>query len=306
MELLIDDPKATDPAYINLQKDLFWLDPPDLARQHVEELYACTKDILDKKFVEKCKRSFHSCYAEMYFAAAFRTRCGITVTHPSDQGPDFFLNNINAWAEVIAPTDGEPGNPNTVPNQVNGVSRSYPEDKVILRLCNAFETKAQKMRKDINKSIVDTCQPIVICISGGGMNERIPMYPVGGYPQIVKALLPVGDLIFWMNRETREVMSKEYKYREGVDKTTGDGNIIISTEPFLNEEYSHISAVVYSWANAGNPIERKKWGSDFFVLHNPRAINPLPRGFVNCGQEYNVAVADDSFTMEPVINYEMS
>lgn len=96
MQLLIDDPKATDKAYINLQKDLLWLDPPDLARKHVEELFEETYSILDNKFVEQCKYDFHSCYAEMYFAAVLQSRGGYDLTHPSDCGPDFLSQNLIA------------------------------------------------------------------------------------------------------------------------------------------------------------------------------------------------------------------
>jgi hypothetical protein len=64
--------------------------------------------------------------------------------------------------------------------------------------------------------------------------------------------------------------------------------------------------VIYSWADAGNPIERERWGSDFYIIHNPRATNPLPSGFAKCGIEYSVTVKPDSFTLKPAINHEES
>lgn len=298
--LLTDDPKATDKTYINLQKDIFWLEPSDLARKHVEELYMETAKILDKKFVEQCKHDFNSCYAEMYIASTLKIRCGHKLTHPSDAGPDFFIPNLNSWIEVISLTEGEKGNPNSIPKAVPGQVSAYPEDKVILRMCNAFDIKSKKMAQDINKGIISPDQPIVLCISGGGLDERFPMHPEGGYPQIVKALLPVGDLTLWINRDTSEITSKEYEYRDGIKKTTNNGELTIETEAFLSDNHKHVSAVIYSWANAGNPITRQKWGSDFYIIHNPKATNPMPRGFANCGIEYLVTLKDNGFALESI------
>ena len=306
MTLLENDPKATDRAYINLQKDLFWLEPPDLARKHVEELYSVSRHVLDKKFKEQCKHDFNACYAEMYFASTFIDRVNFDVDHPSDKGLDFFLKNLRCWVDVTTATDGADGHPNSLASQELGVVQSYPEDKVILRLSNAFTSKAAKIKADIKKNLIQDDQPIIICISGGGMKEGFPMYAVGGYPQIIKALLPVGDLVLWMDVNTRKIKSREYKYRQNVKKISIAGEALIDTEFFLYEEYSYISAVVYSYANAGNPINRNKWGCDFFTVHNPKARNPLPAGFIKCGQEYCVTTSMESFTMEPVIDHESS
>jgi len=306
MTLLKNDPKATDSAYRNIHKDLFWLDPPDLARIHVEELYTVAKNALDKKFSEQIKYNFHACYAEMYIAATFIDRLNMDILHPSDKGADFYINSLNCWVEVVAATDGDSDNPNSLVDLQPGKVQSYPEEQVILRLSSAFFDKSKKLRSDIEKGLISPSQPIIICISGGGMKERLPIYPVGGYPQIFKSLLPIGDLVLWMNRASMEVRSHEFKYRQGVKKKTSSGEKLIETEFFLDEKYAHISAVVYSWADAGNPAPREKWGCDFFTVHNPLAKNKLPLNFIQCGKEYPITVSNDSFTIEPVIDHEES
>lgn len=304
MKLLDPYAIAPDIRYINIQKLLPWNDPPDLANRHVEELYSVTSDILDSNFTEKIKYDFAACYSEMYFSGSFRERSKLKVTHSSDEGADFFLPDLNGWAEVVTATDGEEGNKNTIPKPKSGKTNSYPEEQVILRLGSAFYTKASKFKNDILKGLIATDQPIIICISGGWLAERIPMYPVGGYPQIVKVLLPIGDLVFWINKDTKKITLHQYKYRAGINKKSKTGEILIETDFFLNQEYGHISAVVYSWANAGNPIERKKWGGDFYTIHNPQAINKLPVGFIKCGIEYEVKTDEKSFTILPEINHE--
>jgi len=240
----------------------------------------------------------------MYFAGAFRERPNLKVTHPSDEGADFFLPDLDCWVEVVTATDGEKGNKNTIPKAESGKVCSYPEQQVILRLGSTFYTKAKKLKNDIQKGLITQEQPIIICISGGWLSERLPMYPVGGYPQIVKVLLPLGDLVFHITRDTKKITSHSYKYREGVKKQSECGESLIETDFFLNQEYSHISAVVYSWANPGNPVERKKWGSDFYTIHNPTADNKLPTRFIKCGIEYEIRTDDYSFTILPEINHE--
>jgi len=136
------------------------------------------------------------------------------------------------------------------------------------------------------------------------MSERIPTYPVSGYPQIVKALLPIGDLEMRINRDTKKIIDQEYKYCDSVTKKTKNGHVPISTKFFLDPYYSFVSGVLYSYANAFDPIELDKLGCDFFFIHNPLAKNKIVDGAIKCGQEY--VVDAESFTMKPVVNHEKS
>lgn len=306
MKLLDPSITAPDIIYNNIQKKHAWNAPRDLAANHVEELYSVTSHLLDAKFPEQIKHDFTACYSEMYFAAALMERSSFEMTHPSDKGADFFVENLNCWVEVTAATDGEEGNPNTIPKRKKNVAQRYPEKQVILRLSSAFYTKANKLKNDIDKGLISKDQPIIICISGGGLIENLPMHAEGGYPVIAKAVLPIGDMVYWINKATHKISSTEYRYREGVNKNTKDGESMISTDFFLNEEYNHISAVIYSSANAANPMHRDKWGCDFYTVHNPSAINKLPVGFIQSGAEYPVTSNDDSFTMESVLSHEKS
>jgi hypothetical protein len=306
MTLLHEDSNAKDIRYHNIQKDLYWLTPPNLGRIHVEELYEVCKEILDNNFSEEIKHNFSARYAEMYFSGTLIDRLSMKLSHPSDEGLDFFIDDINTWFEIIATTEGISGNPNSITKPEMGVAYSYPEEKVILRLTNAFQIKANKALADIEKGLIKNDQPIIIGISGGGMEESQPMYEEGGYPQIAKAVLPIGDLVYWIDRESKEITGKEYEYRESVKKRTESLDQDIKTDYFLDENYSHISAVIYSWTNAWSPIPRKNWGQDFYIIHNPLAKNRIPAGSIPCGHEYLVTANETSFTMKPVINHEKS
>ena len=306
MKLINPDPKATDTRYKRIQNEREFLKPPLLALNSVEKLYEITHDLLDAKFKEQIKHDFAGCYSEMYFAAALRHRLGLTLTHPADKGPDLFIDDFNCWAEVTAVGVGQKGNENSVPKAVMGEVQFSPETQVILRLTNAFISKARIINDYINKQIIRPDQKVIICISGGRMSEGMPTYPVGGYPQIVKALLPIGDLVLRINRDTKKIIDQGYKYRDSVTKKGENGHIPISTQFFLDPFYSFVSGVLYSYANAFDPIEIDKLGSDFFFVHNPFADNKIAEGSIKCGQEYVVQADDESFTMKPVINHEKS
>jgi len=237
----------------------------------------------------------------MYFAAALQSRCGYHLTHPSDKGLDFYIPELNCWVEVVNATDGEPGKIDSIPAIDYKQYAGYPEDKVILRLANAISVKFKKIRSDLENNLLKPDQPIVLCISGGGLSERIPMYPEGGFPQIMKALLPVGDLRLWFARNTQQFLSKEFVYKGALNKANGS---TVSTECFLDNTNRFISAVIYSYANAGMPCERPKRGCDFYTIHNPLAANPLPEGFINCGVEYTVSLNEELITINPPICHE--
>lgn len=304
MDFFFDDSEAIDRAYINIRDGLPWDLPEYTARMHVEELYQETRNLLDKKkFYSQRLTDFFACYAEMYFASTFMSRCGHELTHPSNEGLDFFIPKFNCWLEVVKATNGETLLPDSIPEINMDNCQGYPEAQVILRLTNAIHNKWCKTKKDIKKMLVKPNQPVVICISGGELDEKFPMYHAGGYPQIVKAVLPVGDTKFWLSRGSKKLISREINYQASIDKSNGAS---IHKEFFLDKKYSDISAVIYSFAHAGmpSPLRKSQRGCDFFTVHNPLATNPLPQGFINCGIEYFVDVFEDSVFIRPPVDHE--
>src|SRR3990172_4497174 len=101
MKLLHQDPKAADPLYHKVQETHPQFNPPTLFKDRVEELYASCHDLVDKKFPTQIRDNFASCYSELYFAATFRKRLGLRVSHPSDKGPDYYFQDLDCWAEAV-------------------------------------------------------------------------------------------------------------------------------------------------------------------------------------------------------------
>jgi hypothetical protein len=125
-----------------------------LLSDRAEKLYEMVSDLVDKKFITQIKADFGACYSELLFAAVFRKRLAFTVMHPSDKGPDLFIKELNCWAEIATISDGEKGNPNSIPETIPGVASTFPQNSVVLRITSCFVKKAEEIKSAIDKKIV--------------------------------------------------------------------------------------------------------------------------------------------------------
>jgi hypothetical protein len=302
MKLLHEDVKASDPLYHKIQEDHPSFDPPSLLKDRVETLYETCHKLVDKKFRSQIKHDFASCYSELYFCTTFIKRLSLDVTHPSDKGPDYYLQDLDCWAEIVTATDGEKDNTNSIPETKHDVANEAPRRQIILRITNSFTYKAEKIFEYVKNSLISDSQKVIICINGGwfaGLN-RFPLYPVGGFPQVVNALLPIGDMVLMINRGDMSVTERKYEFRDHVIKEKTNNIESIRTDYFLDPKYSCISAVIYSYANVTDSIEVSDLGRDFFIIHNPLATNKLPLGSIKCGVEYKVEVDDELISITTI------
>lgn len=282
---LLADDFAADICYRNLMSDAEWA---NLSRPYFEYLIDVSIDVLDKKFLNEIKSNVHGCFAEVYLVSVCRERLKLKVSHPSDRGLDFYLNDFNCWIECVSPTSGILGNPNSIPASEIGMVRSFPERSFLLRMASAFSDKSKKIRNDLEKGVIETDQPVVLFISAGALEDGCAFYP---YPKLFDVLLGIGEVSLHIDLNSSNVTRAEAKERVVVEKTGAKDNINIGY--FYNTENSHISAVIYSWANFANPFEFEHLGRDFHLIHNPYAKNKLPLGIFSCGREYVVQTDGD-------------
>lgn len=303
MALLQGDPQATDPLYHKIQENHPHFDPPTLLRDRVEDLYNICKDLLDRKFTSQIKHNFASCYSELYFCTTFLKRLDLRVTHPSDQGPDYYLPDIDCWAEIVTLTNGDRDNPNSISRPPIVAVSSFPKDQIVLRITNSFTYKAEKVFEYIRKGLVKDSQRIIICINGGWLDAfwRFPSYAVGGFPQVVNALLPIGNMVLNMDKKDMTIVGRTFESCDFVvKKNNRTGSQSIKTGYFVDPKYARISAVVYSYANVTDSIETNDLGRDFYIIHNPLAKHPLPVGSFKCGTEYKIETDDNFINITPI------
>ncbi|MGB8699323.1 MAG: hypothetical protein WCD18_07905 [Thermosynechococcaceae cyanobacterium] len=138
--------------------------------------------------------------------------------------------------------------------------------------------KNKRYKRYIKESWISPEAPYIIAINAAKVPSATKELEI---PRIVRSLLPFGFQVLHLNRETLEETSTSYEYQGEIFKASGTK---IDTTSFLNSEFSGISAVVYSCADAFNyPDEISK---SLLLFHNPLAINPLPLGFLRKGYEY--------------------
>lgn len=165
MPLLSIDPNAKDPLYNQVQQVKENYNSTTLLSDRAEKLYEMVSDLVNKKFSTQIKADFGACYSEMLFAAVFRKRLAFSVTHPSDEGPDLFIKDLDCWAEIVTVTDGEKDNPNSISETIPGVATPFPQNSVVLRMTSCFVKKAKQIKKWIDKGMISKNNKVVICIS---------------------------------------------------------------------------------------------------------------------------------------------
>lgn len=265
-------------------------------REIIEKMYGFCSDILDKKFKSQIKKDFPASFAELYVATTFRCRYGCRVEHGGDKGPDFYLPDKNLHCEVTTITNGEKGL-NAIPDPVDGEVYQTPERQIMLRLTSAIRAKFDKIRQYINEGLIGNHEPVIVVVSANGIFERIPFYAEGDFPPVVKALFPVGKPVLWIGVNSGVVGRIDYPYRGSVSKETKDGEKEIETDYFVKDEWSFISAVIYSFADVRDCEDFSVLGNDFIVVHNPLAVNPIDLAFFEGAVHFHAVLNDDGFSL---------
>jgi len=171
----------------------------------------------------------------------------------------------------------------SVPNYSSGQAQEVPAEKILLRLRGAIEDKYKKYLGYLEKRIVSPNDYFVIAVNGGLIPHSILETDP---PRIVSALFPLGERFVTIDRNTMEVIDTGFGYRGKLIKQSGSE---VPTTLFTSDDYRCISAVLYSNSDAGNhPSALADVGSDFTVIYNPFAKNPMPRGVLPSGRDYVV------------------
>lgn len=255
--------------------------PPDkAARAFVDELWESAHHSVDPRLPERARKALHPCFWELYLAAT-AVDCGMTLGPWSerrrrDSAPDLQIGKVDLWIE--ATTVGAGAGPDAVAEPPMGEFAAVPEERITLRIASALATKQAQYTRFLSDSVVGPQEPFVVAVNAAGVpGGSSPEDP----PYAVRAVYPVGSEFIRWDAATRRVVAHSLHRRESIEKSSGSS---VPTSAFLSEEYSGISALVFSCVNAFNP--RRPLGFDFTVVHNAGARNPLPLGFIPFWLEY--------------------
>lgn len=292
------DPVLTDEALSRLCKDFPKYDPAYLCqasaklrektKNWMEDLWMQYEPYADQHFLTDFKIQFTQRSWELYLGAVFLGH-GFNLGTNKGEGPDFDLldksNNRIAWVEAIAVTKGS--GDDKVPETFYNFVGSVPTEEINLRLSSGLNTKYKKYSSDCKNKFIEENEPYVIAI------DRSELGHVDStLPNILKVLFGIGDPALRMRIGGLPVENPEmfWTRKETVEKKNGEPIPMLF---FENPEHAGISAVIYSKDHVINsPRGIKEIGQNFFIVHNPLAKNPLPKGVFPFGTEY---VAEDGF-----------
>lgn len=203
----------------------------------------------------------------MYLFAALDDQ-GLGPQKGGGTGPDLLVvvNGVRYWVEAMAPRRGEGAD--AVPEMDWGSHevRQAPLDQIQLRYANAISEKARKWSRWVRDGIVRTGDGFLIALNGRGCNEFFDSNP----PLFVRACAAVGHLTIAIDPATLKVVDGFYTFSDSVTKMSGE---TVSTAPFFQDEFSHVSGVIHSLACAWYRPDSLLEGMEF--LHNPLANVPI-------------------------------
>lgn len=249
-----------------------------------ESLWHRFEPYADAHFLTQIKSHFYERYWEMYLTCCL-IDWGFGV-QSSEHGPDILIkdNNLRIWIEAVTSGNGDPiSNLDIVPDIETGIAQRVPERRIILRIRSSIENKLQVYHNYIRDSIIESNEPFIIALNGAKLNF---MSRDDDIPYILKSILPIGDHYYNFETETAGITHRDTIVRENGAE--------VSTNVFLDDNYRHISAILYSNTHAGRYDE--DIGSDFLLIHNPKASNPLPTDIIQMGSIIRIQINEENNT----------
>jgi hypothetical protein len=267
-----------DPTYCKIREAS---NPHTLkARLFFEDIQETCGQFLGSDPVDRATKDFCSVWWELYLAYAL-DNVGIPLvtrairTHP-EEGPDLLTENPRIWVEAVAPKSGD--GPDALSEPLPGQLFTVPIDDFVLRLRTAIDAKVLKLRRYIKDGTISPGDAAIIAVSGGRLPFRFTEAPI---PNIVRAVFGVGSPILEINPAARKIVGRSIEYRDHVLKKSG---FPVDTDVFLRDESANVSAVLYSSADCIN--HPAKPGTDFVLVHNPKALVPIAHRWLPIGNEY--------------------
>jgi hypothetical protein len=186
----------------------------------MEALWHDCEAFVDPDALQRATLSMPTVFWELYVAHTLKNS-GISLqpqvrTKQNQKGPDLFAANPDVWIEAIVPGLGT--GPDAMDCPPMDEVYDVPVDSFVLRLRSAFETKASRMTEYMKSGLIRPEQAAVIAISGAMLPTAISEGPI---PRILKAILGVGNLVFDMDRFTRQIVGRSVEDRDAVEKKSG-------------------------------------------------------------------------------------
>ncbi len=237
------------------------------------------------------EQKFWSCVSEALLAAHLR-KVGLDPAPSHSGGPDFLMieNGRKIWIEVICPQPtGVPLDWLTLELDKVAVI-DFPHEQILLRWTSAIKEKAEKLigsldgvvKGYIEKGIVKSEDGYVIAVNSRQLRHGpFPaLFGISQFPFAVEAVFAVGPYQIKIDRDTLKQTGAGHQHRPLISKPKGAS---VPAFTFLEERFQPISAI---WAVDVDGSSSIGNSEPMAVVHNPKALNSLPIGFLPADDEY--------------------
>lgn len=259
------------------------------ARALAEKYWLTFQHFVEPNFLEQFTKDFNARFWEMDLAVNL-WKNGFKLKKQNDPfGPDVCLESApKVWVEAIAVKSGTKAD--KVPERTFDKHTQQPpfDRQTILRYTSAIKTKFTDIYDSyFSSGLIADDEPYIIAINGSQLpNVRQD----SEIPRVVRSVFAIGNEVLKFNK-TDKSLRNSFDFSSSVTKVSGQE---IPTDIFLNKEYCRISALIFSYADCSNRPKKK---TDWIVVHNPHAINPIKHCSLPCAQEYWVTLSDNQFTL---------
>ena len=282
----------------------FTTDDPELSnlpaaatvRDFLEQLWTEYSPFVTEqdKFIAGMKAQPFTRIWEMYLGCALRD-CALELESKGEEGPDLKLANPRVWVEAVVSTDGQRSQTTTQPTSRvpevllhESMIGGPPEDDIIWRWATSIDEKRKKFRRYLEKGMVN---PTEACVIGLNVHKTSfaqydHQYTENHIPLIAKVLFGYGRCVALQLRDRKglappiSIAGFHYEYRPNIFRS-------VPTDIFFREETSAISALIVSKEGFWSWHHRipQSLSQDFMIIHNPLALNPLPKNWLKSGHE---------------------
>lgn len=253
-------------------------------KEEIELLWSDFRHLAENNMIDSAQRFLYAPLWELELWKIIIKCWGYKVSRTGSRGPDFRAtrDDQSILFEATVPRMGT-GNDKVPDAQLiynSEIAGEVPEHQIILRFQNGIQAKHEQYLNALENGDVQECEPFIVAISGSGIFGHIRTSE-REMPYIVKSVFPIGNLGVVLSRKTFEIIDRKYSERWHIEKQSGGR---VATDFFLNQEYSAISAVLFTDHTMFSPTSTT--AEELLLIHNPLAKNPIELGLLDVKREF--------------------
>jgi hypothetical protein len=202
------------------------------------------------------------------------------------KGPDLqviLTTGQNLFIEATAPGPGtshdKVSEPTPLRLGINEIAPDIPVEKILLRITTGIDKKIKAYDRYLRDQVLQPNDPYIVAVNLGAVpSARSEFFDP---PLIIRSLFGVGNLMVLFDRNNPGLRETHDSICHQIIKYNDEP---IRTNFFLDSSYCGLSAIIFSDARPLPPP--KPDASEFKLVHNPYAKNPVDRGLFKIGREY--------------------